>query len=312
MSAKSNHHSTEARILELERELKTLRLVKTGKATSELSFTEEEIFDSVPEGITIVGRQGQVIFTNKAAVLQHGYSQEEIAGESCSIFFKEATDVNAFKRQLDKTFAAGSGNSSEYLIVQKNGDNACFSINFSLRKSTLDDSIQFIVVHRNITEQKATDLALQESEEKFRSLVENSPDIIMNVDRDGNILFMNRSVTDVPISDIVGNKVYDYTLPDQHEIIRKEIEYTFETGKEGSYEISNTGSDNVVRWFSTRTAPIKKKGAVSAVTLDCRDVTKKRSVDVELRQSEELLRSILSSTAGLLNVLDRDFNIIYS
>ena len=64
----------------------------------------------------------------------------------------------------------------------------------------------------HIIKQKRAERALEASEEKWRSLVENAPDIIMNVDYGGTIRFINRTVPELTPEQVVGSKVYDYIL----------------------------------------------------------------------------------------------------
>ncbi|MCP4756184.1 MAG: hypothetical protein GY866_35425 [Proteobacteria bacterium] len=53
-------------------------------------------------------------------------------------------------------------------------------------------------------------LRLKRTEVKFRTLIENYPDIILNVDRHGTILFVNENRIDSPAHTIVGQKIYDF------------------------------------------------------------------------------------------------------
>ena len=56
----------------------------------------------------------------------------------------------------------------------------------------------------DITERKLADQALRESEANLRDLFQQSPDIIMTVDRKGTILLMNRSIPALPAERAVG------------------------------------------------------------------------------------------------------------
>ena len=75
------------------------------------------------------------------------------------------------------------------------------------------------------------------SEEKWRSLVENVPDIIMIVDRDGILQFINHTVPGIALEQAIGKSIYDYVSTEHHEIMRKYLEQVFQTGVGSDYEI---------------------------------------------------------------------------
>ncbi len=82
-----------------------------------------------------------------------------------------------------------------------------------------------------IVERKWAEEALRESEERWRSLAENAPSIISIVDRDGAFLFVNRTIPELTMDDVIGRTVYDFVEPDYHKVMRESIEYVFETGE---------------------------------------------------------------------------------
>lgn len=61
-----------------------------------------------------------------------------------------------------------------------------------------------MVGFRRISPRKLADQALRESEANLRDLFQQSPDIIMTVDRKGTILLMNRSIPALPAERAVG------------------------------------------------------------------------------------------------------------
>jgi two-component system sensor kinase FixL len=130
--------------------------------------------------------------------------------------------------------------------------------------------------------------ALRESERKWRSLAENVPDIIVSVDKDGRIQFINRSVTGSDTEGIIGTIIYEYISTDQHKTVREYIERVFLTGKPAGYEINAPGEHGPNTNWETRVVPVMVDGQVAAVNLISMDVTERS--EAQSRQAKLLNR----------------------
>jgi len=130
--------------------------------------------------------------------------------------------------------------------------------------------------------------ALGESEKKWRSLAENVPDIILSVDKDGRIQFINRSVGGYNIEDVIGTTIYEYLTPDQHQTVRESIEKVFLTGKPDRHEVTGTGNHGPDTRWETRVVPVMVDGQAAKVNLILTDVTER--LEAQHRQTQLLNR----------------------
>gem|GEM_PF-3084491 len=146
----------------------------------------------------------------------------------------------------------------------------------------------------DITERKRAEEALKESEGKLRFLLENIPDLIMNVDSNHKITFINRGVPDVTVEQVVGTKVYDYIEPAHREIVRESLERVFQTGTPERYEVLGFGPKGPnTAWYETRVSPNKVDDQVISVTLISSDITDRKKAEEALRESEERYRQLV-------------------
>ncbi len=136
----------------------------------------------------------------------------------------------------------------------------------------------------DITEHKRAEEALRESEEQWRSLVENIPDIIMTLDRDGTILFINRTPPGFTVEATIGVIVYDYVPPEHHDTLRKSLEGVFEAGDAHGFEIAGAGPFGRTSWYFNRIGPVVRDGRVVAATLIATDITEQRRAEEALRK----------------------------
>jgi len=158
----------------------------------------------------------------------------------------------------------------------------------------------------DITKCKNVENALRESEQKWRSLAENAPDVILAIDPDGTILFLNRNVPPFTPEKAVGTSIYEYVPPDYHQTLRDALEQVVRTGEPCSYEIAGAGPNGCTSWYQSRLGPIKKDGRVVALTLVATDVTEHRQAMDALHKSENKYRTLLENLPQKIFLKDRN------
>jgi PAS domain S-box-containing protein len=141
--------------------------------------------------------------------------------------------------------------------------------------------------------------ALQEAEQKWRSLVENSSDFIVILDRDGTILSINHTAPGFTSEEAIGKSTYDFTDPEYHAIIRETIEEVWRTGVAGSYETEGQGPHGAHAWYETQVVPLKKEGRIDAVLQISSDITMRKLIEGD----EELVKLAFQEHSGVLSGL---------
>ena len=157
------------------------------------------------------------------------------------------------------------------------------------------ESSEIIGTWLDVTDHKRAEEALRDSEEKWRSLAENAPDIILNVDLDGTILFVNRTIPGLTPEQVIGTSVYEYISTEYHETARRSFDRVVRTGKADRYELAGTGPHGSISWYETRVGPIKRRGKIVAVTMITSDVTERKRAEAALQESEKKYRTLLEN-----------------
>jgi PAS domain S-box-containing protein len=145
-------------------------------------------------------------------------------------------------------------------------------------------------VGRDITERKEAEEALRQSEERWRSLVENAPEVVVTLDRQGGILFVNRAPEGSPKpEDLVGSSAMDYVVPDQRESALEALNAVFEQGRQAALELAVMTPDGDVAWQAIRLGPIWHNGEVTAAMLVVRDISEQKKLE---EMKDDLIRDV--------------------
>jgi len=151
--------------------------------------------------------------------------------------------------------------------------------------------------------QKAEE-ALRKSEQKYRELVEQSPDGIFSVDLEGRFLSANRALCDqlgYSREELLSMSVWDVVPPTQQSIYKERLEKIM-TGESlntpAEYEVqSKTGKRYVVE---VRSVPLFKEGKIVGFQSIARDITQRKQAEEDLRQSLEKLQKTIEGTVSAM------------
>jgi PAS domain S-box-containing protein len=170
-------------------------------------------------------------------------------------------------------------------------------------------------VIRDITEQKLAEAALRESEERYRQLVELSPEAII-VHCEGKFVYVNPAAQRLwgasGPEELIGKPVLDVVHPDSRDIVIRRIREVEELGSSTPLnEQKHIKFNGEVIDVEVTGMPFVFRGQ-PAVQAMIRDVTDRRRGREALRQTEERLRTVVSSASLILYALDKNGRITLS
>ena len=161
-------------------------------------------------------------------------------------------------------------------------------------------------VNRDITDRKQAEQALRESEAKYRSVVETSPDSIVVVDLDGRVLFANQAFARFHGLDNPeawrGRPAMELIVPEHQARLRELHARTIEHGETHGMEITMLRKDGTHFPTEVRSMAIRtEEGEPRMLLAVARDITERKQAEEELHRTRALLEAAIeASPAGVL------------
>jgi len=288
-----------------------IREVTDHKETREnLRISEEKyrlLVENANEAI-VVARQGVIQFANPKASEITGYSNSELDQKPITDLIHPDDVEMVLDRHRRRSHGEEIQNIYSFRILDKEGQTRCLEINaVSFNWEGMPSTLNFLT---DITDRRKAEYALIESEEKWRSWVENAPDKITTLDRDGNILFVNHMPAGFVAEEVLGNSIYDYMEAEERSRMRSALEVAFGHGRVTRYESTFTSADGSKAYFENSVGPVKKGKDVLSVILVSRDTTERKNAEEALRNSEERMHALFETMAEGVIVLNSEGRIV--
>ncbi|MCC5930134.1 MAG: PAS domain S-box protein [Cyclobacteriaceae bacterium] len=199
-------------------------------------------------------------------------------------------------------------NRSRYIESEhyrSDGTTIMVSENISFLRDEEGNAIGFVGVLRDISDKKAAEKSLLESEKKFRQIIETSHDIIFNMNSEGIFTYVSPSWTKTlghAIHEIEGHSFVPFVHPDDVSLCMGFLKEAFETGKmlRGiEYRVQKKNGD--WRWHTTSAAPIiDVEDNLTGYIGNASDITERKEYEAKLRESDHLLKNLSKQIPGMI------------
>ncbi|QIN79731.1 PAS domain S-box protein [Rubrobacter marinus] len=212
---------------------------------------------------------------------------------------------------------AGEAWSDEYRFRRADGSYAVVSNRGCVVRDGEDRPVRMIGSMLDVTERRRAEAALKESEERFRSLIQNSSDIITIIRADGTIVYQSPSMRRILGHDPetrIGRNVFESPLihpedlPRHSEAVREALRAP---GSTVATEMRMRHSDGSWRHIEATLHNLLDEPSVGGIVLNIRDITERRRAEQSLRESEERFKSLIQNSSDMITVVGCDGTILY-
>lgn len=265
-----------------------------------------------PVGIFRTDAQGQCLYVNETWQAMTGLSLQQALGDGWLQALHPDDRERVFLAWQQNT-QAQRASSVEYRFQHDDG-----RVVWVLRRATPErdaqgDVIGFIGSVTDITELRTAEIALRESEQRWRSFTESSPDHIMLLDRDGRILFLNHDLPGISREEAIGTLGYRYLPEDYQTQMRDCCNKVFRSKHIQQFQTQYQGEYGQTLYFDSLVSPVISEDQVSAVVLSARNITDRKQIEAELQKHQEQLEELVKFRTRELEAANAELeNFSYS
>nr|WP_321350253.1 PAS domain S-box protein [uncultured Methanoregula sp.] len=195
----------------------------TERRRAETALRESEtryryIFESFEDLYYQTDTSGAITLLSPSLTRLTGWKAEDLLGRPATCLYINPDDRTALLDEIEKK---GAVRDYELLLRKRDGTQTTASLSASRIYDAEGSPAGVAGILRDITERKRMERALRESEERFRSIVENSLEAVLILDPEGTILFANhaaaRTVELDPCTGMVGRNVMEFIEPESRD-----------------------------------------------------------------------------------------------
>ncbi len=292
-------------------------LVRRAKAEAALAANERRFRVLIEHGgdaIVFYDREQRMIYRSVSAQRITGYEdRDRLGGPFMALVFED--DQPALQALLDRLLAAGAG-SAPFRCRVLHKDGRLRWIEGVVANLLEDPAVGALVVnYHDIDERVRARDRIERNERYFRSLIENSGDMIAVADLDWRYKYMSpglKRVLGYEPEDALGRRFLDYT-PGDAEALRAEAARALEAP--GALHVMQRESrhrDGSPRMMETSIVRGTDADGMPVSVINSRDVTDRRRAERAMAESEARLRKIVEATAAPLLVVDRGGMILFA
>jgi PAS domain S-box-containing protein/putative nucleotidyltransferase with HDIG domain len=169
--------------------------------------------EMAPVAIFLISLSGTIIDCNRAAAELYGYENRfELLGLRGEQFL-DSRGRAAAARTMEAVMAEGVQSNKEHLCLRRDGRSFDALISARLVRGATGEPAAYLVVSQDISERKAHERALAESETRFRTLFESANDGVFLVDEEARIMMVNRvggTLLGLPPDKVTGRPVIEF------------------------------------------------------------------------------------------------------
>ena len=272
----------------------------------------ETITANIGVGVYIV-QQGKFVYTSPIYRKLTGYTEHELIGVN-SLEYVHPEDKDKVRQQAIKCLKGESSDSYEYRYIKKNGEimwilEMITSIVYHGKRAALGSFM-------DITARKHMEEALRQSEERYRTIIEDIEEGYYEVDLQGNFTFASDSICATlgyPREELIGMSYKNYVPNEQFDYVYNIFKKVYETGKPiKSYSLINIRKNGERIHVEDSVAPLSDKdGKIIGFKGITRDITQRKIMEEILQKSEDYFREITENSSDVIIITESNGNIKY-
>ncbi|MCD4789809.1 MAG: PAS domain S-box protein, partial [Bacteroidales bacterium] len=269
--------------------------------------------NNIPDMAWLKDKHSNFIVTNKAFGEAVGMDPKYLISQTCEVCFGKKA-ANKFKKDDKKVMESRKQITIEESIKDAQGNTIFLETIKSPIYNKPGDVIGTVGIARNITERKQAEEDLKQSEQKYRTLVENIQDGVFFI-RDKKLKFVNKAfakISGYTTEEIIGMDFSEFVAPEDLYMV-KDRYIKMMAGKDVPMEYEFRG---IRKESNERTIVYMNVGLINfqgkkAALGTLKDITERRKMEEALRESEEKYRTLIENIEEGIGIVDENEKFVF-
>ena len=270
---------------------------------SQLGNPCEAFFEDAPIGIVITTQEGRVLFCNKTLLAMMGYSAEEVRNMSTICAYRNQADRDRIIARLRERKKIVS---METELFRKNGE--VMRVRFTSVSLSSEPEETILSMLEDITQSRR----MEEDLAMYEAAVASSVSPMAMCDIDGNLTYVNAACLNMwgydDAAQVLGKSVMSFASS-WHEALRvfSRIRAT------GAWvgELTVKRSDGALFDVQLSANVVKRDGKPARLMASFIDLSRRKSAEAALRESERQHRTALDAVGDAIAVVDKELRLVY-
>ena len=261
------------------------------QAEEELRRSEEKyrnIIENMQDGYFELDLAGNFTFVNDAECRNIGYSKEELIGMN-NRRYQDETAAQKMYQLFSRVYKTGEPvKASDVEIIRRDGTKGFNEISTSLIRDAEGKPIGFRGISRDITERKQMEENIRQSEERYRSIIEEMGEWYFETDLAGNITFFNDILSDVlgySQKELTGLNFRSFIKKEESESVYRIFNQVYKTGEPSkNYHYDFFKADGTITFAEFSVFPKRdKEGKVCGFRGVGQDITERKRAEEKIQ-----------------------------
>jgi len=298
-------------------ELVEERTKELGATTEELRRRESyysSLIRNAVDMIVILNSDFTLRWGSLSSARITGYSPEDTSGINI-LDLVHPDDLQAGREALEKILSDPSRQS--FITVRFRHKDGSWHYHEVVESNLLDDpAVQGIVLNsRDITDRVALNEELSCSEKYFRALIENAYDIIAVLNRDGTMGYLSPSlerISGFTQEERLGEDAFRFFHPDDLPRVAEAFARGLQqSGNTDVVEYRWQHKDGSWHWQEAAATNLLEDPVVQGIVVNARDITDRKLAEKNLRDSEEMYRTLVLIAPDAISIADLEGRFVY-
>jgi len=296
---------------DLQQEIEQRRYVQQALESEKAHL--EQLFENALEGIAVTDVDGKIQRVNDEFSKIFGYLRDEVVGKSIDRLIAPEDQVDSARALTER---AGRGERVALEAVRRRKDGSLLDVSVLAAPIIVNRKLAAVyAIYRDITARKNADRQLRESEERYRTLVDTTPEAVTVTDLQGNITYVSQQTLKLhgyeKPEELLGRNAFEMIDPKDHEKAMANLNETLEQGVTRNLAYTLLKRDGTSFDGELNASLIRnERGDPQSFVATTRDITERKLAEKALKEKEEKYRNLFQNSNDAIFIHDLAGNIL--